>query len=383
MAHFASTNSGSNKSGTRYKLNTPALVLDLDAFERNLASMAAAMRGFGRNLRPHAKSHKCTRIAQAQIDAGAVGLCCATLDEAEIMAAAGIRGILITSPVTTDVKITRLVDLVRRGADVMIVADHASNVSALDHAAQVAGIRLPVLVDVELGFGRTGVVTVDAAEALAYQIKTSTALTYKGLQAYGGHLQHIADYAERRALTEQAHRFVTTIIDRLVASGLRPQLISGGGTGTSMIDGRAGPLSEIQAGSYIFMDAEYEAISYGEGQVWPYECAVFVQTAVISANHAGAVTTDAGTKAFALNGPKPRIVTPGLENAAYEYCGDEHGRVRLEPGMPTPRLGDRIECVVPHCDPTVVLYDAFHCVRGDSIVDIWPIGARGRLFLAP
>ncbi len=366
------------EAGSRYELNTPALVLDLDAFERNLAFMAAAMRDFGRNLRPHAKSHKCSRIARAQIDAGAVGICCATLDEAEVMAAAGLRGILITSPVTTEIKIGRLIDLARQGPDLMIVADHASNVSALDRAAQAAGVTICVLVDVELGFGRTGVLTVDAAEALARQIKATVALTFGGIQAYGGHLQHIADDAARLAATKDAQAFVADIVARLTAIGMKPPLVSGGGTGTSMIDGRSGPFTEIQAGSYVFMDAEYESISYGGGQTWPFESALFVQTAVTSANNAGTVTTDAGTKAFALNGPKPRIVTPGLIGAAYEYSGDEHGRVRLASDMAVPRLGDRIECVVPHCDPTVVLYDAFHCVRGDRLVDIWPIDARGR-----
>ena len=379
ISRLTTTDIALGKSGSRYGLNTPALVLDLDAFERNLALMAAAIRESDLNLRPHAKSHKCVRIARAQIDAGAIGICCATLDEAEIMAAAGIPGILITSPLTTDAKISRLVDLARQGADVMIVVDHVSNVSALDRAARTAGIRLPVLVDVELGFGRTGVTTIDAAEALTHQIKTSQALTFNGLQAYGGHLQHIADYAKRLEKTQNAHHYIAEIINRLKEIGLTPRLVSGGGTGTAMIDGRAGSLMEIQAGSYIFMDGEYEAIAYGKGQVWPYECALFVQTAVISANHAGMVTTDAGTKAFAVNGPKPRIVTPGLENALYEYCGDEHGRVRLEPGSAVPRLGDRIECVVPHCDPTVILYDAFHCVRGDRLVDVWSIDARGRL----
>ncbi len=364
--------------GSRYDLNTPALVLDLDVFERNVATMAEAMRGFGRDLRPHAKSPKCSRIARAQVDAGAVGICCATLDEAEVMAAAGLRGILITSPVATAVKIERLVELARQGADLMIVADHSSTVAALDRAAQAAGITFSVLVDVELGFGRTGVLTVEAAEALARQIKDCTALHFGGVQAYGGHLQHIADDAERFAAATAAQELVTKIVDRLTAIGMPPPRVSGGGTGTFMIDGRAGPFTEIQAGSYVFMDAEYEAIRYGDGQSWPFDCALFVQTAVISANNAGTVTTDAGTKAFALNGPKPRIITPGLVDATYEYSGDEHGRVRLPRGMNGPQLGDRIECVVPHCDPTVVLYDVFHCVRGDRLVDIWPIDARGR-----
>ena len=153
---------------------------------------------------------------------------------------------------------------------------------------------------------------------------------------------------------------------------------SGGGTGTHAIDGNEGPFTEIQAGSYVFMDAEYQEITYEDGRDWPFENALFVQTAVTSRNVAGSVTTDAGTKSFALNGPKPHIVTPGLVGATYEYSGDEHGRVTLAADMARPQLGQRVECLAPHCDPTVVLYDAFHCVRGDVLVEIWPVDARGR-----
>lgn len=364
--------------GSRLELSTPALVLDLDALERNIARMAQAVRGFGRGLRPHVKSHKCVRIARMQIAAGAAGICCATLDEAEIMAAGGIRGILITSPVTTAVKIARLVRLVRHAPDTMIVVDNADNAAALAGAARESGIVLPVLVDLELGFGRTGVPTVNAAEALVRRITACPSLALRGVQAYGGQLQHTADHAERLALCRRAHGFVTETVARLTAIGLPPEIVTGGGTGTHAIDGREGPFTEIQAGSYVFMDAEYRDIDYGDARGWPFDDALFVQTAVISTNVAGSVTTDAGTKAFALNGPKPRIVTPHLAGATYEYSGDEHGRVSLAAGAAQPMLGTRIECVVPHCDPTVALYDVFHVIRGNALVDVWPVDARGR-----
>jgi len=364
--------------GSRYELNTPALVLDVDALERNIERMAEIVHGFGRKLRPHAKSHKCSRIAQAQIDAGAVGICCATLDEAEVMASGGIRGILITSPLTAAMKIGRLVDLVRHAPDTMVVVDNSDNVSALARAAGDNGIVLPVLVDVELGFGRTGVLSVDAAEALARHIGNERALSFSGIQAYGGHLQHTADYAERVELCRRAHAFIAEIVERLESIGMPPALVTGGGTGTHAIDARSSPFTEIQAGSYVFMDAEYQTVTYEEGRDWPFENSLFVQTTVISTNVAGTVTTDAGTKSFALNGPKPRILSSGLAGATYEYSGDEHGRIRLAEGSAAPRLGERVECVIPHCDPTVVLYDRVHCVRGDAIVDVWPIDARGR-----
>lgn len=368
--------------GSRFELSTPALVLDLDALERNVATMAAAMGACGRKLRPHAKSHKSVRIARMQIEAGAAGICCATLDEAEVMAASGIGGILITSPVTTAIKIARLVRLVRRAPDTMIVVDNVDNATALDAAAREAGIVLPVLVDLDLGFGRTGVLSADGAETLARHIAGHPSLNFRGLQAYGGQLQHTIAHAERLALSRRAHSFIRDVVERLASIGMRPQIVTGGGTGTHAIDGAEGPFTEIQAGSYVFMDAEYRDVEYGNASDWPFEHALFVQAAVISANVAGSVTTDAGTKSFALNGPKPRIVTPGLAGASYEYSGDEHGRVRLVPDMAAPKIGARVECVVPHCDPTVVLYDSFHVVRGDSLVDVWPVDARGRAFSA-
>lgn len=364
--------------GSRFEINTPALVLDLEALERNIARMAEAMKAFGRGLRPHAKSHKSTRIARMQIGAGALGVCCATLDEAEIMAAAGLTGIMITSPVTTRAKLHRLMELVAHAPDTMIVADNADNVEALSLAARAAGVTLAVLVDIELGFGRTGVTTIEALEALTCQVIAARNLKFAGLQAYGGHLQHLPEYGVRLKRTREANDFVARAVERLHASGIAVPLISGGGTGTHAIDARMGPFTEIQAGSYVFMDADYNAIAYEADKSWPFEVSLLVQTAVISNNIKGTVTVDAGTKAFALNGPKPVVSTVSLLGSAYEFSGDEHGRIRLAAGSDRPKIGDRVELIVSHCDPTVAQYNAYHCVRGDILVDIWPIDARGR-----
>lgn len=367
-----------HRPDTRRTINTPGLVLDLDVLERNIAVMAERMRATGRLLRPHAKSHKCPEIAQAQIAAGAVGICCATLDEAEVMAAHALEGILITSPVTTPEKIERVTALLNAAPDTRIVVDHPDNAIALGEAVRRAGRKLGVLIDIEVGFGRTGVVDADAAEALARVIAEQEALRLDGVQAYGGHLQHTADYRERLALCTATHQFVAGIVARLAAIGMPPLIVSGGGTGTHDIDSTTGPFTELQAGSYVFMDAEYETIVYRENAGWPFGNALFVQTAVISTNAVGMVTTDAGVKAFALNGAPPRVVEPGLEAAQYSYLGDEHGRLSMAAGTTPPALGARVECVPSHCDPTVALYDRYHCVRGDMIVDIWPIAARGR-----
>ncbi len=367
------------RPGSRFEINTPALVLDLEALERNIDRMAGAMKAFGRNLRPHAKSHKSTRIARMQIEAGALGVCCATLDEAEVMAATGLTGIMITSPITTHTKLRRLMELVARAPDTMIVADNADNVAALSLAAKTAGVTLAVLVDIELGFGRTGVTTIEGVAALTRQVIAARNLKFAGLQAYGGHLQHLSEYGTRLRKTREANDFVSGAVERLHANGIAVPLISGGGTGTHAIDGRAGPFTEIQAGSYVLMDAEYNAIAYDEAhKTWPFEVSLFVQTAVISNNIAGTITVDAGTKALALNGPKPVVNTASLLGSTYEFSGDEHGRITLAAGSERPKIGDRLELVVSHCDPTVAQYDAYHCVRGDILADIWPIDARGR-----
>lgn len=366
------------QSTSKYQLNTPALILDLDQLEQNITTMADFMLKSGRKLRPHAKSHKCIKIAEKQIQAGAAGVCCATLDEAEIMCASGIRGIHITSPVTSALKIDRLVELARQSPDMMIVVDHPQNVAALALATKKADISLNVIIDIELGFGRTGVISADAAEALAQTISSHKTLNYCGIQAYGGHLQHITDYQTRLQKTRQAHDYINKIITRLSAIDMAPAIVTGGGTGTHMIDAKEGPFTEIQAGSYIFMDAEYRGIECSDHQSWTFNCSLFVQTTIISKNYPDMASTDAGTKAFALNGPLPRIVTAGYQSLSYEYTGDEHGRIRTVDNNPLPAIGETIECVIPHCDPTVALYDNYHCIRQNQLVDIWPVDARGR-----
>lgn len=359
----------------RDDLGTPSLLLDLDVFEANLHRMADLVRRSGRSLRPHVKSHKCSAIAKRQIEAGAIGVCCATLDEAEVMAEHGVTGLLITSPLTTAVKLHRLIALVERSPDTIVVIDNPVNAAAIAALAEAQGSVVRALVDVDIGFGRTGVTGVEALLALARDIAQSPALHLMGIQAYGGHLQHIGPLDERTRASAQPLAYIAQLIDALSAAGLPPQIVSGGGTGTHRIDLDAGVFTEIQAGSYVFMDAEYLAIAQPDAT---FAAALFVQTAVVSCNLPGQVTTDAGTKAFALNGRPPQIVRPALADAAYRCSGDEHGQVTLAPGARAPALADRLECIVPHCDPTVALYDRIHCVRGDAVVAVWNIDARGR-----
>jgi D-serine deaminase-like pyridoxal phosphate-dependent protein len=289
--------------------------------------------------------------------------------------------VLVTSPLATERKVRRFVDLAHRRSDVAVVADHPQHVALLAEAAREAGVNVSVLVDVDVGDHRTGAATLEAATDLAQRIARSPSLRFAGLQGYAGRIQHIADFKNRAvAATKAAHR-LAELRTHLEPLGLAPSIVTGAGTGSHAIDGRSGVFTELQVGSYVFMDADYAKVELDDGASSPFEPALFVQTTVVSANQSGFVTTDAGTKAFALNGPPPEILHGPAAGCKYEFQGDEHGRVNLTPGLRL-SLGDRLECLVPHCDPTVCLYDRIIAVRGDEIVDIWPIDARGRSFAA-
>jgi 3-hydroxy-D-aspartate aldolase len=370
--------------GSRAMLDTPALCVDLDAMDRNIAAMAEFCRSKGVALRPHAKTHKSVNIAARQIAAGAAGICCATIGEAEVMGAGGVRGVLVTSPQVTPPKIARVIALNLTAKDgFAVVVDHPQNVADLAEAARLSGKALDVLVDFSSGHHRTGAATPDDAIALAQAVEAADGLRLAGLQAYYGNLQHVADRAERQDKAKRQHAVIAGLVGRLRAAGLAVPVVTGAGTGTHDIDAEARIFTELQAGSYIFMDVEYAAALRDGRNALPFETSLFVQTAVVSVASAqvpgGYVTTDAGLKCFATEGPKPEVMSGGPPGATYGYAGDEHGRLFFMPGSgPVPALGQRIELVTPHCDPTVNLHDFYHLVRGDTLVDIWPVDARGK-----
>jgi 3-hydroxy-D-aspartate aldolase len=362
------------RQGSRQALNTPVLVLDRDALERNIASMAAFARRRGMALRPHAKTHKSVDIARLQMETGAVGVCCAKLGEAEALAQGGIEAILITSPVVTPQAIERLAALHARIADLRVVADHPDNVDALA-AANTSGKPLPVLVDIDPGIRRTGVVSPEAAVALAARVARHTALRFAGVQYYCGVQQHIGSYADRRAAIEDRTAYLRSVLGALQNAGHAPDVISGGGTGTHSIDGDLGVLTELQAGSYVFMDRQYNDCDLTGDRAAPFETALFVDARVISANHASMATIDAGFKALSTDGGSPQVMDGAPPTAVFVFMGDEHGAL-IAPDH-TFRLGDLVTLAVPHCDPTVNLYDAYHVVKDGALIDIWPITARG------
>jgi len=378
MPDFGTNRELIGRPGSRDALMTPALVIDLDALERNIARMVEYGTWRGVALRPHAKTHKSVRIARMQVVAGALGVSVATLGEAEVMARAGIAGVLLTSPVVTPAKIERLIALDRDAEDLMVVADHPDNVDALARAATI-GRRLKVVSALDLGGNRIGAAHPEAALALAKRIAGADTLEFAGVHAYAGPLQHIADYRQRQRLANLASANVAELRDGLRAAGLSAPMISGVGTGTHDIDARDGPYTELQVGSYIFTDVEYNAVALREDAPQPFEPALFVRTTVISANLEGFVTTDAGLKRFATDSVLPEIAAGAPAGATYSFKGDEHGRVTFaQPGQTLP-LGAAVECLTPHCDPTVNLYDHYHVVRGDTLVDIWPVDARGAI----
>jgi D-serine deaminase-like pyridoxal phosphate-dependent protein len=362
---------------SRSAIDTPALIVDIEALERNIATMAARANAWGVTLRPHAKTHKCSAIARLQVLAGASGIACATIDEAEVMVEANLPGVLITSPLATERKVSRLTELAHRRSDLAVVADHPQHVSLLDEIARRSEVSLSVLVDLDVGDHRTGAATVEAAVNLAQQIQAARHLRFAGIQGYAGRIQHVAAFAKRKSAAAEVSEQLAELRTRLEFLGLAPSVVTGGGTGTQAIDGPGGVFTELQVGSYIFMDAEYAGVELDDGKHNPFEPALFVQTTVISSNQRDFVTTDGGTKAFALNGPPPQILNGPAAGCAYEFQGDEHGRINLKPGVRL-SLGNWLDCQPPHCDPTVSLYDRIVCVKGDEVVDVWPIDARGR-----
>jgi len=367
------------RPGSRAILDTPALLIERGALERNIAAMAAHARATGVALRPHAKTHKSLAIARRQVEAGGIGICCATLGEAEVMAGGGLPGVHITSPQVTEAKIARLMALNQAAPrGLSVVVDHPANLAALDEAARAKGKTLDVLVDFEAGQGRTGAADEAALGSLVRAALAAQGLSFRGIQSYSGNLQHIPVRAERRARALEQIARLGAMLAKLRAAGIAVPVVTGGGTGTFDLDPEGRTFTELQVGSYVFMDVQYrDALADGRNAP-PFETALLVETAVVSVNAQGYVTTDAGLKCFATDGPCPEPVSGAPRGSRYEFFGDEHGRLVLPPGAAKPPLGARIECMVPHCDPTVNLHDFYHVVDGDTLVEIWPIEARGK-----
>jgi D-threonine aldolase len=357
-------------------VDTPALVLDLDALERNVARMADAVKARGVRLRPHAKSHKCPEIALRQLAAGAAGVCCQKVSEAEAMIAGGVGDVLVTNEVVGEAKIERLARLARE-ARVAVLADDARNAAQLDAVAARRGVRLDVLVELDVGAQRCGVAPGEPTLALARVIAGARNLRFAGLHAYHGSAQHLRGSEERRAAIVAAASLALSARRSLEEIGLRCETVTGAGTGTFLLEAASGAYNEVQPGSYVFMDADYNRNRWDED--WPrFEQSLFVLAAVMSAPAPDRVIVDAGLKASSVDSGMPEVhAWPGLE---YVKASDEHGVIEVAADARVPALGERMLLVPGHCDPTVNLHDWFVCVRRGKVESLWPIAARGAVW---
>ena len=358
-----------------HELPTPCLVVDLDRFESNLDKMSRHTREHNVALRPHAKTHKCVNIAQRQLKRGAAGICVATIAEAEVMMRGGIRGLIITGEMVGEPKISRLARIMREAPETLVVVDHTQNADDLQNAARNAGIEFRVLIDLDIGQNRTGVQPGEPALRLAEHISGAKNLALKCICAYVGHVAHITGFEERRANSRRALARAVETRDLLLKHGHDVQLLTGASTGTYNIDPDIEGLTELQSGSYVFMDVEYRGIGGSSGKVYEdFFPSLSVLSTVIHRSGKKAVV-DAGLKAFSTDRPfGPEALE--LSGIRYEFAGDEHGRLVLEDPSRDVRLGEKLRFIVPHCDPTVNLYDRFFCLRGEIVEDEWPIMER-------
>lgn len=356
-------------------VDTPALILELDAFERNLERMRKCLAGSGVAARPHAKTHKCPMIALQQVAHGAVGVCCQKVGEAEAMVHGGVRDVFVSNEIVARSKLVRLAALARQ-ARIAVAADDAENVVSLEDVAAEFDVTLDVFVEVKVMPLRCGVEPGEAVVRLARQIADQPHLRFAGLHAYHGMAQHLPSWQERRqAIKEAADQLVMTreLLDR---ANLECTTITGGGTGTYRYELASGVYNEVQPGSYIFMDVDYGRIGGEDGRAFAeFEHSLFIWTQVMGGNAANHAVVDAGLKALTTEKGMPWV--HGRKDAQYTRASDEHGELEVSgSGL---RRGDKLLLIPPHCDPTVNLHDWYVGVRCNRVEALWPITARGAI----
>ena len=356
---------------------TPALVVDVGLMEANLRAMQTFYAATPVSLRPHAKTHKCPVIARRQLDLGAVGIAVAKISEAEVMVEGGIEELLITSPIATRGKLARLLALARENPNLQIVTDRLPNVRDLNDGATAVGITLNVVVDLNAGDDRTGIALGDAAVTLARAVAGSPSLALAGVQAYAGRLQHVVGWEARRRQYVETMEQVMETVAQMRQAGLDVPMVTGGGTGTYDMDAEIEGMTDSQAGSYLFMDDNYREIGGRSGPIFDdFAPSLFVLATAISQPVDGRITIDAGYKAFATDKAPPEL--RDIQGVTYRWGGDEHGILELtDPSKPI-AVGDKVRLSIPHCDPTVNLYDHLHVARDGEVSELWPIAGRGR-----
>ena len=361
--------SGNYPGMKKKEFDTPALCLDIENVEKNLNNMANFFSKLPASLRPHFKTHKSPILAQMQLEAGAIGITCAKLGEAEILAQAGIKDILIANQIVDPLKIVRLINL-SAYTEVMVAVDSVENIVQLDSAASEKGVRLRVLIEIDIGMGRCGVAPGKNALSLAHEIISSSSLRFEGLMGYEGHAVMISDPVERKRTAEKAMALLVTTASVIRESGIPVRVVSGGGTGTYAISGQYPGVTDIQAGSYLTMDSQYhENVGIKE-----FNYALTLITTVIHINGDRAIT-DAGMKSLSADFGMPIVINPagwGVSNLA-----EEHGFLKQSGGSRL-RSGDKVEIVPSHGCTTINLHDVFHVVRNGKLEAIWPISGRGK-----
>ncbi len=364
---------------SKWDLDTPCLVVDEEILQQNIQAMQSYLKSLGKQLRPHAKTHKCSRIAQKQVEAGCRGICVAKISEAEVLVKNGFRGVLITSPIVTEQKIERLMACLSPDPELMVVVDSPTNARMLNDAARKHGLKLSVLVDLDPGMGRTGVAFQEGLP-MGRLIESLPSLRLRGIQCYAGHVQHISSFEQRRQASVGWLNQAGEVFRQFQKNDLSCEIFTGSGTGTYEIDCQVAELTDLQAGSYTLMDAEYLNIGSSQNPLKfeKFPPALTLLTTVISSNHSDFFTVDAGLKALYHHGGNPFVLHPVGLGLTYEWWGDEQGRIAIRGGLRKFEIGEVLELVVSHCDPTVNLFDAFYVTRKGVVVDVWPIDMRGK-----
>lgn len=358
-------------------IDTPALIVDLDAFEANVDKMAENVREFGLRLRAHSKTHKCAEIARRQVAAGAIGVCCQKVGEAEAMVAGGVEDVYVTNEVWGAKKLARLAELAKT-ATISVCVDDAQNVRDLSAAAREVGVTLNVYVEIDVGAGRCGVAPGEDGAALAEVVVAEEGLQFAGLQAYQGSAQHIRTINERGAAIGSACDQVKLTLAALEARGLKADIVTGAGTGSFRFEASSGLYHELQCGSYIFMDADYAQNQGQDGGVFDeFRHSLYVLATVMSATKPGGVIIDAGHKALGNDQGMPWVAD--IPGATYSRPSDDHGKIDTTEAARDAVLGEKIRLIPGHCDPTVNLYDWYVVVQEGRVVDLWEVSARGAI----
>jgi len=354
------------------EVDTPALLIDLEKFERNLKTLGNSLQGHDVRVRAHAKTHKCPEIARRQVAAGAIGVCCQKVSEAEAMVEGGIEDVLVSNEVVGAPKLARLAELSRR-ARIGVCVDNAENLLQLEKT----GAKLDVYVELEVGMRRCGIAPGAPALELARSLSRSANLRFAGLQAYHGRAQHLRSMEERKSAIAAAAKAVRETKSLLEKNRIACPIVTGAGSGTFVFEVESGAWDEIQPGSYIFMDADYARNEWA-APLPRFEHSLFVLSTVMSRPAPLLAIVDAGLKASSMDSGMPSVwKRPGL---TYTRASDEHGVVEIAAGAAVAALGDKVLLVPGHCDPTVNLYDWYVCVRAGAVEALWPITARGAGF---